>query len=346
MRILVPSAGAASSVSVIRAAKQRAHWVAATDLNENAAGMFLADDCFVSGMCYEASYFDEIVEGCRLCEVDWIIPINDAELPIYVRHYDQFVGAGIRPLMNPGECVMNGHCKKRSWMVCEDAGILQPARYFQNAPVWQEISEQLPPPGCYPLIAKPCIGVGGRGQVICRSPLDIANLVASENPIKLGNFIWQEYVEGEEYSVDCWGDPHTDLFVAVPRTRGKVVNGQAIGGVTQDAPDVVAFVRKICQAFGSTNVCCVQVMRDREGKLYFIEFNPRYGTGVSLSFEAGIDFLNLQFRQACGHEITRDMLTFEAGVGMARFWKECFYRKDVKLCPPQGITLHDGRTRD
>ena len=348
MRILVPSAGAASSISVIKEARRRKHFVLATDLNANAPGMFLANARCVSGMCYEAPYVNDIIEMCKRYLVEWIIPVNDVELPIYAQQRQVFADAGIALLMNPCDCVMAGHNKERSWHVCESFGLRQPVRYFQDAMLWEKLSNQMPPGPCYPIIAKPCIGVGGRGQIVCQSPADIRRLVASSDPVKLSHYMWQEYIYGEEYSVDCWGDPNSDKFVAVPRTREKVINGQATGGVTRCDSDVIAFVRDICRAFGSDNVCCVQVMRSSgDGALYFIEFNPRYGTGVSLSFEAGVNFLDLQFRQACGYAITDEMLTFETGVGMVRYWQERFYRnaKEVRECPPQGITLTDGRTK-
>jgi carbamoyl-phosphate synthase large subunit len=123
--------------------------------------------------------------------------------------------------------------------------------------------------------------------------------------------------------------PGTSRFVAVPRTRGKIINGQATGGQTVDDADVRKFAEEICEAFGSANVCCVQIMRAPDtGLLYFIEFNPRYGTGVSLSFAAGIDFLDLQRQAAEGEEICWISLHYKIGLGMARYWKECFYTAD------------------
>ena len=329
-RIMIPSAGAASSVSVIKEARKRGHWVLATDLNEYAPGMLLASDCWVSEMCYESTYVPNVIGMCLDEDITWIIPINDVELPIYVANREKFLDAGIVPLMNPNGCVLDGCSKLRSWIVCEQAGIRQPPSYFQDAFAWDKIDSLMPPPSCFPIIAKPPMCVGGRGQVVCNSAEDVKRLIASSDSLKLSQYLWQQYIYGTEYSVDCWGDPNTDLFVAVPRTRGKIINGQATGGVTQYAPDVVDFVREICKAFGSNNVCCVQVIRGNDGALYFIEFNPRYGTGVSLSFEAGINFLDLQFRQAHGRPIARDMLTYEAGVGMARFWQERFYRDNTK----------------
>lgn len=349
MRILVPSAGAASSISVIKEAMFREHYVLATDLNRHAAGMYLAHDYQVSGMCYEEPYVNDIIAMCQKYRVNHIIPINDAELPIYVQDRAVFEQADIALLMNPDKCVLDGHSKERSWKVCETAGIRQPLRYFNGQCkhdwLYTRLEAQMPTESCFPIIAKPPIGVGGRGQIICCSPKEVRRLLSSTAITGLSGYIWQEYISGEEYSVDCWGDPNTEQFVAVPRTRGKIINGQATGGVTRYDPEVVEFVREICKAFGSNNVCCVQVMRRTSDKaLHFIEFNPRYGTGVSLSFRAGIDFLHLQFRQAHGRDISEEMLTYEAGIGMTRYWKEQFYscEKELQTCRPRKITLTTG----
>jgi carbamoyl-phosphate synthase large subunit len=296
-------------------------------------------------MCYEKPYINDVIENCRKHAVEYIIPINDAELPIYAQNRKAFEEAGFTLFMNPGPCVRNSYCKEKSWRVCEDFGIRQPMRYFNGVNGGsrlhsrQQLDRQLPVASCFPLIAKPPVGVGGRGQVICEDADDVERLYGrtAVDGNLFSQYIWQQYINGEEYSVDCLGKPHTDQFVAVPRTRGKIINGQATGGMTRHDPEVVDFVRDICKAFGSTNVCCVQVIREQQsGKLYFIELNPRYGTGVSLSFEAGIDFLDLQMRQNRGWDITEEMLTYQVGVGMARHWQECYYRDKAKtvLCGP------------
>lgn len=347
MRILVPSAGAASSISVIKAAKERGHFVLATDMRSEAAGLFLADVSFTCPVCYEGSYIPLLIQRCRRYGVEFVIPINDAELPVFVQNRNEFEKNDIHLLMNMDHCVLNGHDKDKSWRICSRNKIRQPIRYFGNSLENQiaDLDSVMPPPRCFPLIAKPPIGVGGRGQVIVNDIDDVKRLIASSDTTKLSQYLWQEYIYGVEYTVDCWGEPINGPFVAVPRTRGRVINGQATGGCTQYNPRVVAFVKDICKAFDSNNVCCVQVIEQAEtGTLYFIEFNPRYGTGVSLSFEAGIDFLDLQFRQAYCQEITPEMLTYKAGVCMTRYWEEHFYHneKELRSCPPPGIILPSG----
>jgi carbamoyl-phosphate synthase large subunit len=331
MRVLIPSAGAASSVSVIREAKKRGHYVLATDLQQHAPGMLLADDSFVSPVCYEAEYVDEILGACLEYGVNHIIPVNDVELPVYVQHRNAFEKADIHVFMNPDACVLHGCDKMKSYAVCCRAKIRQPMaqdliQYWHDVPDLHEWTPHLD----YPMVAKPPIGVGGRDQHVFRTQVEFERFLHGRK-LNHGQYMFQKYIDGTEFSVDCWGDPNTDKFVAVPRTRGKIVNGQATGGITVRDPDVVQFVRKICKAFGSTDVCCVQVIRSKnEELLYFIEFNPRYGTGVSLSFEAGIDFLDLQHRSLHTPEsLQRTSLYYRAGVGMTRHWQEEFYEVPV-----------------
>ena len=67
------------------------------------------------------------------------------------------------------------------------------------------------------------------------------------------------------------------------------------------------------------------MIRDAAGRLAFVEINPRYGTGVSLSIHAGVDFPRLQWLSARAPEaITPAMLRFRPGVGMIRYWEEIY----------------------
>ena len=61
------------------------------------------------------------------------------------------------------------------------------------------------------------------------------------------------------------------------------------------------------------------------GALYFVEMNPRYGTGISLSIAAGIEFPRLQWLAHYDPDaITPDMLKFRANVEMLRYWEEVY----------------------
>ena len=214
--------------------------------------------------------------------------------------------------MNPLETLEISNDKVRSYETCEAAGIGQPERFESPADA---------PADAFPLIGKPTHGVGARG---------IVHLASKNDPVPDDEpRLWQRFITGDEFSIDTWGDPTTDRFVAVPRHRREVRAGQMVQGDTRDEPDLLEFARKSCAAFGIRDVACVQVIRDASGQLYFVEMNPRYGTGISLSIAAGIEFPRLQW--LAHHEpdaITPEMLRFRAGVEMLRYWEEVYRAPD------------------
>ncbi|HYX22513.1 MAG TPA: ATP-grasp domain-containing protein, partial [Thermoanaerobaculia bacterium] len=143
--------------------------------------------------------------------------------------------------------------------------------------------------------------------------------------IAAGALLWQQWVAGQEFSIDTFGDPDSDRFVAVPRLRRVVKAGQMVDGETVADSRLIEFARTTCRAFGARDVCCVQAIRDAQGELWFVEVNPRYGTGVSLSIHAGIDFPRLQWLSAFAPEtITPDRLRFRSGAGVLRYWEEIY----------------------
>jgi carbamoylphosphate synthase large subunit len=179
---------------VIKEAKKRGDFVLTTDIVRNTAGEFLADAFEPSVMCYEKEYVNIILEMCHKHRVDWIIPINDAELPVYAENQHLFKSADIVLLMNSKECVLAGHNKGSSWSVCERAQIRQPTRHFYGLDSindFRSLDQAMPRHREFPIIAKPPMGVGGRGQVICNSAEDVDWLLRGDEK-HVNNYIWQQ----------------------------------------------------------------------------------------------------------------------------------------------------------
>ena len=329
MRFLVPSAGAGSSISVIKAIVGQGGFVLAVDMDQASAGLFLANKQALVPRCSDHGYVQRILDLCAWQKIQIVIPINDLELKVFNRAdvRNQFRLAGVHLAMNPHPCVHAGICKKASWAVVNGAGLLQPYTFSTEnlkSPrhFWRSLT--------FPLIVKPAQGVGGQGQKVANCLADVKQ-PPFQVPTGYPNYdyLWQDYIHGVEYSVDTWGDPFSERFVAVPRLRQEVRFGQITKGQTVDDAEVIHFVRQICQAFKSKDVCCVQVIRcAKSNRLYFIEMNPRYGTGVSLSIAAGANFPLLQWLQVyIPDDIQRDMLAYEPNLRMLRHWQEIYWRK-------------------
>ncbi|HSS50011.1 MAG TPA: ATP-grasp domain-containing protein [Thermoanaerobaculia bacterium] len=313
MRVLVTAAGSGPGVAIVKAVRDSAgfdSFVLAVDMSSRAAGLYLAHERAIVPGAGDPGYPGRLLELSRQHGIEMIIPIFDTETPVLARERERFENAGIHVAVNPLDCVLRANDKMESFRLCEAAGIPQPGRFPHPGDAAA---------GSYPIVGKPLQGVGGKGMLRLDGP--------GELPTRLdpAAFIWQEWVEGQEFSIDTFGDPDSATFVAVPRLRRIVKAGQMVDGETLADPELIEFARTTCRAFGAQDVCCVQVIRNRAGRLAFVEINPRYGTGVSLSIHAGIDFPRLQWLSAFAPEtITRDMLRFRSGAGVIRYWEEIY----------------------
>lgn len=313
MRVLVTAAGAGPGVAIIKAIRRMGGFVVGVDGREQASGLYLADAHATVPMARDPEYIPTLIALCKEHDLGMIVPILDVETPHVARARETLAAQGIHAAVNPLEALELSNDKVRSYETCAAAGIGQPERFDSPADA---------PADAFPLIGKPFRGVGARGIVELASKSDA---VPDDGEPRL----WQRFISGDEFSIDTWGDPDTDRFVAVPRHRREVRAGQMVQGHTRDDADLLDFARRACAAFGIVDVACVQVIRDATGALHFVEMNPRYGTGVSLSIAAGIEFPRLQWLAHRDPDaITPDMLRFRAGVEMLRYWEEVYRAPD------------------
>lgn len=314
-RVLVTGAGAGPGVAVIKAIRRmsdvRGRFVVGADCSKMAAGLHLADAAEIIPRCDDPGYVDAILEAARRHDVNMVIPILDLETPKIACAQERFSALGIHLACNTLDTILGANDKRTAARICEAAGIAQPERFEDPSDA---------PRGCYPLIRKPVNETGAHGVMVVDEP---EILRAMGKPT--GDHLWQSFIRGDEYSIDTWGDPSTARFVAVPRHRKIVKAGQMVHGSTVADPDLEDFARTVCRAFHVTDVSCIQVIRDARGQHFFVEINPRYGTGVSLSIAAGVRFPHLQWlaRFAPGR-IHPGMLRFRPGITMIRYWEEIF----------------------
>jgi carbamoyl-phosphate synthase large subunit len=315
MRFLVTAAGAGPAISVIKAIKrlpqtEQAH-VVAVDMTRDSAGLHLADESVLVPAANSPDFSEVVLEIALAHSIDLVIPILDLEVPVLGAARSSFVDHGITVAIDTPEVTTRALNKRKASELCRASGIRQPEDWAhpQDAPA-----------DAYPIIGKPIHGTGSRGSILVSTPGDHA-------PEGDGPMIWQRFIEGPEYSIDMWGDPRSELFVAVPRWRRRVRGGQMVFGETVDDADLLQFARSTALAFQTTEVACLQVIREGDGHLSFIELNPRYGTGVSLSIAAGVPFPFLQWLRAFQPErLAEQSLGYEPGLQMIRYWEEHFYR--------------------
>jgi len=167
-----------------------------------------------------------------------------------------------------------------------------------------------------PWLVKPRRGAGSRGITQCQSLADVA-----EQPMD-GSCLVQEYLPGEELSVDVLASPDGKALVAVPRIRLRVDSGIAIVSRTVRDPELSAAAMALVSRLQLPYVSNVQVRRDAAGVPRLLEINPRVPGTMPLTIAAGVNMPLLALMMALGDDPpSKDLLAWKE-LGMVRQWAE------------------------
>ncbi len=313
-RVAVTAAGSGPGVAIIKALGRQSSLpleVIALDIDPTASGLRLADRFAILPPCDSPGFLDTLIHFSKHESLDFLIPILDRETPFYARHREELRDrCGLTVLVNPESVIETANNKLKSHRVCLERGLSAPTLHSPGNSRINSLSE-IP----LPWIRKPISGIGSRGIVIARDARACASVIPADE-----DSLIQEFIEGTEFSIDLLADEGR-LQVAVPRERVQVKDGQTVKGRTRLDPTLIRFASQVAEAFGLSGVGCLQCIV-RHGITYFIELNPRYGTGVSLSIGAGVNFPILQIKLAQGLEIDPTELQAQDDLWMTRYWEE------------------------
>lgn len=314
LTVLVTSAGATNALNVIDALRRSSLDVRilAADADPLAAGLFMAERHFSVPLASDPQFVRRVLTICAENEVDIVVPIYSAELPTFAQNVGVFHERGIR-LCVPG---------METLTVCDDK--LRTIEFFGKIGVpcpktWT--SAQLPPAdrAPFPLFLKKRTGSGSKDAWRVNDRRELAGRMTEQHII-------QEYVEGQEYTVDVVSDLSGRMLAASPRIRTRIYGGLSVRGQTVDDQEIVGITRKIVETLRLPGPSNVQCKRTPSGRLTFIEVNPRFASGgLPLAVAAGLNIPEILLRLLMGWPIPR--ISIRTGVIMNRYWSAQFLKE-------------------
>jgi carbamoyl-phosphate synthase large subunit len=311
LRVLVTGAGGPAAIAAMKSLRaEESVELLAADMDPWAAGLYLvpswARTLIPAGAAPE--FTDVVLAKCFALGVDVILPTVDAELRPLARARPRFSAAGVDLLLAPAaaldiildKLVLAEHC----------AGVVRVPRTELFGPSVDPAS------WTYPVVVKPREGSGSRGVIIVGSAKELAALDRSPA------LIVQEFLPGEEYSVDVLADADGRVIASVPRLRARVDSGVSVGGLTVHDPEVEWFGRAVARATGVTFVANVQCRRDQAGSPALLEVNPRMPGTLGLTIASGVDMPRLALAALLGKPLPEQLDFCERAV--VRFLDERF----------------------
>ncbi len=314
-RVLVTGTGGPSGVSVMRALGGVGVDVYATDIDPNAAGLYLVDQdrrgLIPRGDSEHVAAFVRDYGASR--EIDVLIPTVDSELLPLAIERESLAAAGIRLVL----------ASEQTLRTCLDKWVLH-----QRCDGWVRVPESVVADASFdaagrtlPVIVKPRVGSGSRGIRLIERRAELEVLERD------GTLLVQEHLPGPEYSLDTLARADGEVVAVVPRERLKVDSGIAVTGRTLHDEALESYAREVARLIGLTTVANVQVKGAADGEPALLEVNARFPGTMPLTIGAGIDMPRLAIGEALGTPIPDGPLPFE-DIAMVRFFQERFFAFD------------------
>lgn len=249
----------------------------------------------------------------RLCadlQIDLLVPGVDEELSAIAHTRDSF-SCGV--LLPPAGFVDVHLDKLASQAHLKALGI--PVPETESLPLRKRIG--------FPCVVKPRTGRGSRQVVIVRSEEELqAHVVLCRRPPE--DFIAQELLEGEEYTVTVVADAAGRLRAVVP-VKVAIKRGITLRAATEHDDAVLAACVSIHAVQPVSGCFNIQLIRTTAGDVRLFEVNPRVSTTTCLALAAGVDFVDLYLNQASVPASERpELVPFEEGLQLKRSWTNEF----------------------
>lgn len=312
--VLISSAGATNGVNVI-AALHKAELpivLIAVDCNPLASGLFLADYGYIVPPVDDKDYVHKLIKICTNHQVDVALPIYSADFPAFVKYRKMLAQNSVRTYTVPEEAIETCWNKAKVIRRLEKIDVPCPETWE-----WEEALNKAPMLP-YPLFMKRTEGSGTKDVRIIRTRPDLEYWARP-------GYLFQEFVEGDEYTVDIISDLSGNVVAMSPRKRLRVYGGLSVCGVTVRDEEIEHYTRRIVESLGLPGPSNVQCMR-QNGTLKFYDVNPRFASGgLPLAVAAGLNMPEILVRLILGMELPKRLKPKE-GVYMVRHWDATFLR--------------------
>jgi carbamoyl-phosphate synthase large subunit len=323
MRILITGAGGAAAVSVWKSLSAE-HELHMADMDPLAAGLYLvpAAQRLIIPRGDDPKLLDVLHDACKARRIEALLPTVDAELfPVAAAHA-RFDAIGVALPISPAECLRI--CRDKQLLMEKVKGAVP---IPENEPLTQAVADRV---ASFPRLVKPRRGAGSRGVARINGREDLESLP------KDGSYLLQEFLPGEEYSVDVYVRRDGRVIAAVPRDRMKIDSGIAVASRTINLPEIITSAVRTAELIGIRGTANVQFKRAADGIFKLLEVNPRFPGTLPLTTAAGIDMPKLMVDELMGRPVPDRLMPFKE-LMVVRYWTERYFDPEEwkTLCRPQ-----------
>ena len=302
--VLVPGASAPAGINTIKSLKLANFKgkVLSTDSNALSAGFYLSDFSEVIPEVDSNNYLEVLFKIIDKYDINVLMPSSGHDMFPFSENKEKLKNNGVIAVVSDRNVLE----------ICRDKILtFEHLNKKFNLPFTTDKKNNISE---FPIIAKPRYGKGSR-DIIRIDDYEELDYVDS----KYSNMIFQEYLPGDEYTIDVLSDMDSNPITSVPRVRLQTRGGISTKGKIVLDKELIEESFRIVRHLNIIGPSCVQVKKDKDNGFKLVEINPRLGGGTIFSTLAGANFPKMIIDMVEGRSIKIPRIS---EVTILRFFEE------------------------
>jgi len=289
MTVLVSGGGGAAAISTIKSLRMGGFKgrIVSIDADPLSAGLYLADGFRVVPKAKDPAFYPAIERLVAEEHIGVISPTPGFDINEFARHKRELEAMGASVAMSDIDAMTT--CENKWEFFLKTQGAFPLPETSRDPVSWNR----------FPCFVKPTFGKGSRNTHRCqtRSELEFHTAASADE------MLIQEYLPGEEYTVDVLSDLSGTPRLAVPRARLETKDGISSKGRVLRDPEMEGLCLELARHLSLKGPTCMQLKRDESGRPKFMEVNPRIGGGSIFTTLAGVNIPMLLLDLIAGTEL-------------------------------------------
>ncbi len=273
--VLIPGASAPAGINTIKSLRisDFRGKVLSTDSNNLSAGFYLSDFYEVIPEAEADDYLEVLLNIIDKYSVEVLMPSSGYDIFPFSEYKSKLKKHGVFPIVSD----------RKILEICRDKiSTFNHLNKEFNLPFTTLKPEEI---DSFPIIAKPRYGKGSRDVIQVNDEKEL-QYVSS----KYADMIYQEFLPGDEYTIDVMSDLEGTPIVSVPRVRLQTKSGISTKGKIILDKYLIKESMEIVRKLKIIGPSCIQMKKDKIGDFKLVEINPRLGGGTIFTTLAGANF--------------------------------------------------------
>lgn len=331
MNLLILSPG--RRVEIVNYFKETFHPVGrkvyTLDMSPYAPALYAGDEYFCIPKDFNnlGSYIDHILAICKEKQITAILTLVDWELVLLSDYRERIEAQGIKLILSDIEFIKQTFDKYSFYCTYKDTiKLVETVGSYEEA-----VSKIKDGSWNYPLFAKlrdGCASIGIK-KISCENDFE----GVKNNPL----YIYQPFIEGDEYGIDAYFDMISGQLASVFIKRKIAMRaGETDKAVSVKSDAVLKEIKKLSNIKGLYGPIDVDVFVSKEGEVYINEINPRFGGGHPHAHACGVNFMQLILNNLEGNTNNPEFNNYNEGKLMLKYNGLLFLDKKAEtLMPPK-----------